>query len=105
MTVLRVVRGVSRAPAGRCTPTVPTSEFVYALCCGRVHVPYVSWSGRGYNVCICLKDGPDTSQTTLERPVRTSSRILLHRSPVKVAVPATNRTGLRLPGGGWAVGG
>ena len=31
-------------------------------------------------------------------------RKLLHRSPVKVAVPATNRAGLRLPGG-WAVGG
>ena len=31
-------------------------------------------------------------------------RKLLHRSPVKVAVPATNRARLRLPGG-WAVGG
>ena len=35
------------------------------------------------------------------------SRKLLHRSPVKVAVPATNRAGLRLPGGlgrGWGIG-
>ena len=34
-------------------------------------------------------------------------RKLLHRSPVKVAVPATNRAGLRLPGGlgrGWGIG-
>ena len=45
------------------------------------------------------------ARAALGRLVLTSSRKLLHRSPVKVAVPATNRVGLRLPGGGWAVGG
>ena len=48
------------------------------------------------------------ARAALGRLVLTSSRKLLHRSPVKVAVPATNRVGLRLPGGGlgrgWGIG-
>ena len=51
------------------------------------------------------------ARAALGRLVLTSSRKLLHRSPVKVAVPATNRVGLRLPGGAgpwvghWSAGG
>ena len=67
--------------------------------------------GRGWVECWGARRDVDRwlprgagARAALGRLALIPSRKLLHRSPVKVAVPATNRAGLRLPGG-WAVGG